>query len=84
MMNLIVYRLFLPLLHIESKIATDQEQATGLEKKELDAQLAGEEVHNLRCIKWWCFDLMLCRMLLRIHSACPFTRLFGVQKTSRQ
>ena len=31
----------------ESTIATDLEQATGLEKKELDAHVAGEEVNLL-------------------------------------
>lgn len=41
-----LYNLFSSFLQAEGTIATDMEQATGLEKKELDAQLAGEEVQS--------------------------------------
>ena len=59
------------------------EQATGLEKKELDAQIAGEEVSKLKkkiaCINFRIFFLSI----YRIHLAWLFTKLSGVQRTSQ-
>lgn len=51
-------------------IATDMEQATGLEKKELDAKLAGEDVKLVvLLVSNFKLDSIPC-FFFRIHSKC--------------